>query len=175
MALPTGEVRQFQALYDSGAEINLIRYDLVKEYELVLLLKWRKPIAGFLDEHRINLHSAHELTVSVTDTHNRTKEVGPQPFWAADFAGYDLILGYPWLAEADPKIRFKTGTFEWWNDQESEECILLISLRDILDDIALGETVYALHLKEYWIQPLSHSKTGIELCIGEDTSVTDTL
>ena len=56
-----------------------------------------------------------------------------------------------------------------------EEYILLISLRDILNNIALDEIVYALYPKEYWIQPLSHSKTGVELCIGEDTSVTDTL
>ena len=39
MALPMGEVRQFQVLYNSGAEINLIQYNLVKEYKLVLLLK----------------------------------------------------------------------------------------------------------------------------------------
>ena len=39
MALPIGEVRQFQVLYNSGAEINLIQYDLVKEYKLILLLK----------------------------------------------------------------------------------------------------------------------------------------
>ena len=39
MALPIGEVCQFQVLYNSGAEINLIQYDLVKEYELVLLLR----------------------------------------------------------------------------------------------------------------------------------------
>ena len=56
-----------------------------------------------------------------------------------------------------------------------EECILLINLKDILDDIALGKTVYALHPKEYWIQPLSYNKIGVELCIGEDTSITDTL
>ena len=34
--LPTGKVRQLQALYNSGAEINLIRYDLVKEHKLIL-------------------------------------------------------------------------------------------------------------------------------------------
>ena len=39
MTLPMGEVRQFQVLYNSGAEINLIQYNLVKEYKLVLLLK----------------------------------------------------------------------------------------------------------------------------------------
>ena len=56
-----------------------------------------------------------------------------------------------------------------------EDCISLISLKDILDNITLGKIVYTLYLKEYWIQPLSHSKMGIELCIGEDTSVMDTL
>ena len=56
-----------------------------------------------------------------------------------------------------------------------EECILLISLRDILNDIALGKTVYILYLKEYRIQPLFYSKMGVEFYIGKDTSVTDTL
>ena len=45
MALPMGEVRQFQVLYNSGAEINFIQYNLAKEYKLVLLLKWRKCYA----------------------------------------------------------------------------------------------------------------------------------
>jgi hypothetical protein len=87
--------------------------------------------------------------VLVADIHNRTKVVGPQPFWAADFAGYNLILGYPWLVEVDPKIYFKIGTFKWWNNKESEGRILLISLKDILEDIELDEIVYVLHLKEY--------------------------
>ena len=50
--------------------------------------------------------------VLVADIYNRTKVVGPQPFWAADFIGYNLILRYPWLTEVDPKIYFKTGTFK---------------------------------------------------------------
>jgi len=69
----------------------------------------------------------------------------------ANFVGYDLILRYPWLAKADLKIHFKTGAFKWWNNKELEGRILLISLKDILEDIALGEIVYALYLKEYWI------------------------
>ena len=76
MALPMGEVRQFQVLYNSGAKINFIQYDLVKEYELILLLKWQKPIAGFLNKYWINLYSAYKFIVSVTNTYNCTKEVG---------------------------------------------------------------------------------------------------
>ena len=51
IVLPTGEVRQFQVLYNSGAKINLIQYNLAKEHKLVPLLRWRKPIVGFLDKH----------------------------------------------------------------------------------------------------------------------------
>ena len=52
----------------------------------------------------------------MTDMHNCTKVVKPQPFWAADFAGYNFIFRYLWLIEMDFKICFKTGTFKWWND-----------------------------------------------------------
>jgi len=53
--------------------------------------------------------------------------------------------------------------------------ILLISLKDILEDVVLGEIVYALYLKEYWIQPLFYSKIGIKPSIGDNPSVIDTL
>jgi len=81
--------------------------------------------------------------------YNYTKVVGPQPFWAANFVNYNFILRYLWLVEIDLKIYFKIGAFKWWNNKELEGCILLISLKDILEDITLGEIVYALHLKEY--------------------------
>ena len=151
MVLPTGEVRQFQVLYNSGAKINLIRYNLAKEHKLILLLRWRKPIIGFLDKHRIKLYSAYELIVLIADIYNYTKVVGGQLFQAADFVGYNLILRYPQLIKVDSKIRFKIGAFKQQNDKESEGRILLISLKDILGDIALGEVVYALYLKEYRI------------------------
>jgi len=112
MILLMGEKRQFQALYNSGAEINFIKYDLAKKHELTLLQKWWKPITGFLDEHWIKLHSTYKFTMSVADMHNCTKVIGLQLFWAANFAGYNFILRYLWLAEADPKIYFKTGTFK---------------------------------------------------------------
>jgi len=50
--------------------------------------------------------------VLVADIHNRTKVISPQTFWVAEFIGYNLIFRYPWLMEADFKIRFKTGAFK---------------------------------------------------------------
>jgi len=56
-----------------------------------------------------------------------------------------------------------------------EGCISLASLKDILEDVALGKIVYALHLKEYWIEPLFHSKMGIKPSIGDNPSIMETL
>jgi len=53
--------------------------------------------------------------------------------------------------------------------------ILLASLKDILKDIALGKIVYALYLKEYWVEPLFYSKMGIEPSIGNNPSTMETL
>ena len=49
--LPISEVQQFQVLYNSGAEINFIQYNLAKEYKLIPLQKQQKPIAGFLNKY----------------------------------------------------------------------------------------------------------------------------
>jgi len=38
----------------------------------------------------------------------------------------------------------------------------MTTLKHIMNNIALGETIYVLHLKEYQIQPLFHSKTDME-------------
>ena len=48
----------------------------------------------------------------VANMHNCIKIARPQPFWVVDFAGYNLIFKYFWLAKADLKIHFKTGTFK---------------------------------------------------------------
>ena len=111
--LPDTEPRTLRALYDSGAELNLINANTVKRWNIPSVDDKEKPRASFLDAHSIRLRSAHELTVEVADKHGTRQAVGPERFWAADFQGYDLILGCPWLYEADPKIRFRDGTFEW--------------------------------------------------------------
>jgi len=31
-----------------------------------------------------------------------------------------VILGYPWLEKANPKINWKKKEFSWWNDEEKQ-------------------------------------------------------
>ena len=65
-----------------------------------------------LDDKQLELREPYELTLECKDDRGVAKSVGPQTFWAAHFVGYDLVLGYPWLAEADPCIKFSAGTFQ---------------------------------------------------------------
>jgi len=67
----------------------------------------------------------------------------------ADFINYNFIFRYFWPIKVDFKIYFKTGIFKQWNDKELERRILLISLKDILEDVVSNKIVYALYLKKY--------------------------
>ena len=93
----------------------------------------------------------------------------------ADFAGYDLIFRYLWLVETDPKIYFKTGTFKWWNGQELKGHISVITLKHIINNVAPGKTIYVLHPKEYWIQPLFYDKMGMEPNVSDTPYTTNIL
>jgi hypothetical protein len=100
--LPNSTAVLLWALYNSGAEINLITRKAVKIHNLQYALAICKLIAKFLDDNSLSLYKLYNLTLSCTDSEGAGKAVGLQRFWAVDFNRYDIVLGYPWLREADP-------------------------------------------------------------------------
>jgi hypothetical protein len=168
LKLPNRSSTPLRALYDSGAELNLINLNTAKALQLDSVLHHRKPTAGFLDEHSLKLHSAHELIISCTDRHGVKKDVGPENFWAANFEGYDLVLGYPWLAAADPKIKFSEGWFEWWSADSSR--VELTDTKDLLRDVGPGERVYVLIPGSHRIRPVADEQQSKDLLQYCDTS-----
>jgi hypothetical protein len=99
-------------LYDSGAEINLIRDECAETLGHAQKPVKDRPVAKFLDDNNLCINGAYDLTVGCSDANGVHKQVDHQRFWSANFGGYDIVLGYPWLQEADPKIRFSTREFE---------------------------------------------------------------
>jgi hypothetical protein len=93
--LPNGTVVLLQALYDLGAEINLITRKAVKIHNLQHALAMCKLTAKFLDDNSLLLYEPYNLTLSCIDSEGAGKAIGLQRFWAADFNGYDIVLGYP--------------------------------------------------------------------------------
>jgi hypothetical protein len=114
LQVPGGQPKTLRALYDSGAEISLVNRGSLSGTGITPKTSRRQPMAMFLDDKELRIHGFCQLTLDCPDSMGTSKQVGPETFWAADFSGYDLVLGYPWLAEADPCIRFAKGTFEWF-------------------------------------------------------------
>jgi hypothetical protein len=78
--LPNSTAVLLQALYDSGAEINLITQKAVKIHNLQHTLAIYKPTAKFLDDNSLSLYKPYNLTLSCTDSEGAGKAVGPQRF-----------------------------------------------------------------------------------------------
>ncbi len=102
---------RLRALYDSGSELNLVSKAVVEEHGIETVSTQPRPRAGFLDENCLQIHQEHALPLRCISSFGVTKDTKPLTFWSADFVGYDLILGHPWLAATDPKIRWSTGEF----------------------------------------------------------------
>jgi hypothetical protein len=92
--LPDGTAVPLRALYDSGAEINLVSLQVVQLYKIEHSLFHSRPRAGFLDDQELRLQKPYDITVKCSDDEGTPKTVGPQRFWSADFKGYDMVLGY---------------------------------------------------------------------------------
>lgn len=96
------------ALIDSGAEMNLASQLLVKE------AGWDTPnepptTAKGVNGTKVPVYGKPQVEIRVTDK-NGTKRTTTQIFWASDIEEYELILGYPWLEHANPKIDWQGGT-----------------------------------------------------------------
>ena len=143
LQVPGGAPRTLRALYDSGAEINLVNRASLEGTNIVPYSNARKPMATTIDDKQLWIHGSCQLTMDCPDSAGTVKQVGPETFWTADFYGYDLILGYPWLAEADPCIRFAEGTFAWYAD--GTERVFIASVQELFEDLGPGEQPYLLH------------------------------
>jgi hypothetical protein len=78
--LPDGSTVTLRALYDSGAELNLINHDVVITHQLRKMASRDHLQAGFLDDKELKLLGAHELTLRCSDDEGIEKSISPQKF-----------------------------------------------------------------------------------------------
>ena len=143
LQVPGGAPRTLRALYDSGAEINLVNRASLEGTNIVPYSNARKLRAITLDNKQLQIHGSCQLIMDCPNSAGTRKLVGLETFWAADFHGYDLVLGYPWLAEADPCIHFAKGTFTWYADRT--ERVFIASVQELFNNLGPGEQPYLLH------------------------------
>lgn len=131
------------ALYDSEAEINLICFLCAQALGYRSRLSEQKLLAKFLDNNALSIYDLYDLTIECTNLHSVYKLLDLQRFQAANFRGYNIVLGYLQLQEADPKIRFSTGQFEW--QENNEDRLEITDAESLLGDISAGERAYVLY------------------------------
>jgi hypothetical protein len=140
--VPDGTTASLKALVDNGAQINLISQAVVQRYGLVPRAA-PKPNARFLDENPMTIYEAHELEITVQDADSSPRMVR-QLFHGASFKGYDMVLGWDWLAASNPLIDFRKGSFVW--SPEGGEQLEQWKLDEIVDGLQSG--VLAIQLDE---------------------------
>jgi transposase InsO family protein len=96
------------ALIDSGAEVNLVHPRLV-EYGKLVRLDDHVAVSSLFNGKTETLGSCDLLT-RVKDNFSVVESHRPR-FVVADTGDLDVILGFPWLEEADPIISWKQRTF----------------------------------------------------------------
>jgi hypothetical protein len=78
LRLPDGSAIVLSALYDNGAEINLIGQVVVERLGLACEMHaiW-KPTAHFLNKHEMPLWDGNSLTVTTKDSAGTPHTIGP--------------------------------------------------------------------------------------------------
>ena len=105
------EERRVNALLDSGAQANCIQRKLALQIDLPALTDGVTPLAS-LEGKRIYSYRDHLVLVAARDTLGDRREADVR-LVSCDFdlGGVDVILGYPWLAQANPLISFRDASW----------------------------------------------------------------
>ena len=121
---------QARCLLDSGADINLISQRLQRSAQLQLIVH-PVPAAVAFGEHTLEILGVVRERIQVVDF-NGVSRSHLQTFFVSQFAGYDVVLGMPWLASADPHISYSQGTLAWRGHEPAP--VLPATVQEVLEE-----------------------------------------
>ena len=104
-------LRKAQCLIDSGAERNFVSQQWIKENDVPEDDTNPKDVQA-IDGRVVRSYGAHEMKASIEDR-NKVSKDWQVALYSVDMRGYDMILGYPWLCEADPDVRWREATWTY--------------------------------------------------------------
>ena len=110
-----GKAVKTKALLDSGAEVNVISQMFAVENDLPYADRQVSDLSG-VGSKRVKSLGKLDLNIEATSTFGERHAV-KQRFDAVEAEGYDLLLGFPWLEEANPLVDWKNRTWSYWTGQ----------------------------------------------------------
>lgn len=103
------------AMMDTGADRNFISVSLLLKMGWQIPKEWNQPIR-FVDGRTTHCFGVTELTTTIIDSEGRIKEQ-KLPYTVINMAGFEVILGKPWIRGEDPMvISFTTPSWRFRND-----------------------------------------------------------
>ncbi|MCJ1468234.1 hypothetical protein MMC07_006862 [Pseudocyphellaria aurata] len=117
VALAIGtEIYHLVALLDTRAASNFISQKVVRDLGLgngqVMSRSFR-----FLSGQPLHTHEQHHVRINAVDSRSKSVDTTGN-FIAAEFVGFDIILGLPWLTRWNANIQ--VGCEEWWFNETSD-------------------------------------------------------
>ena len=128
-----------QALFDTGAEVNIISQHFVVQHQLVRV-EGELPQPQFINGQRAYCFGAYRVRYRLMDTWGQSRDC-EHTFYALDKAGPALILGLPALKAE--RIRIDCGTKTWRFNIEDRP-MEVQSPAEFAQEIQDEPTVYAI-------------------------------
>ena len=101
------------ALVDSGATGIFINRVFAKEHNLRIHNLWKEIAVMNVDGTKNQDSSIREYVTANLEVKGRQKDT---QFLVTALGMQKVILGYPWLVEANPKINWREQKFSWWKE-----------------------------------------------------------
>ncbi|KAI9775895.1 MAG: hypothetical protein M1816_005714, partial [Peltula sp. TS41687] len=100
------EWKTLTALIDLGANENFISHLRAAELGIKPRLDEATPKVTTIDETQLQVYGVYRPRIRVTDNSGSTGESHSR-LLAASFTGWDIVLGWPWLKELNPDIKWR--------------------------------------------------------------------
>ena len=139
MQTPKGRVTAW-ALLDCGAESNFVNQGWAKRHLPQAGTSTKRVHA--LDGHEIMSYGKHRVLTHVADQKGLARE-HVHSFEAVEMAGYDVILGFPWLFAINPEIDWIKRTWVY-REMTEEHDITLLTAEEAMRQITKGNVGYVI-------------------------------
>ena len=127
-----GATRVVDALLDSGAEVNLVSPLLAKEMDWQPKEAMAVTVRG-IDGHLMTSYGTYQEEVAVVDSLGMSRS-HQCSFFSVASATQALILGYPWLEQADPQISFRDKHWEYQEEEPDARSCRVMGLSALRDN-----------------------------------------
>lgn len=94
-----------------------------------------------LDGHKVTSYGKTQMTIHATHNQGITRKA-PREMHSVDIDGYDVILGYPWLRDVNPRVDWADRMWAYKEGRLGEN-VIVIPEKKVDRAFRKGATIFA--------------------------------